>query len=253
MSYSAAYNKHKTMSNEVVTTGVAAPATEPKPKRKRSVINQAHARELTKAEGVGQAAKNSERLTVLSNREIDEAFADGLLDDVDSARTKAGEVVLNTTAHRNATATAKQAQKQLEAGLREVQKAAKQKYARTNRIVLGDYFIGKKLNSSQPNLAQTSQTIVARAASEKLPGFTAAKVKALGTQRQTWLDAQTAQGEAETAAINSRAELKTMLKSIKDRKIAVQLAADAEWPHTEHEHHGIRREFGLAATRPLAA
>ena len=134
-----------------------------------------------------------------------------------------------------------------------MQKAAKQKYARTNRIALGDYLIGQKLNGSRPNLEQTSQTIIGRATSDTLPGFTTARVKALGTQRQTWLVAQSAQAEAETAAMSARAELKAMVKSIKDRKIAIQLAADAQWPHTDEENSGVRKEFSLSPRRPLAA
>ena len=42
-----------------------------------------------------------------------------------------------------------------------------------------------------------------------------------------------------------------MLKSIDDRRVAIQLAADAEWPHTESEHAPIRKEFALATRRPM--
>ena len=240
------------MSNEAVTTGVAAPATViNKPKHSRSPLNQAFARELTRAEFVALAAQNAERVDALAAREIEGKSVTAFLGDVDTARTKMGEAVNHTTAHRNATAAEKQAAKQLEAGLREVQKGAKQKYARSNRIALADYFIGKKLNGSRPNLAQTSQTILGKLASDELPGITSAKVKSLGAQRQSWMDASETQVTAETAALSSRAELKTMLKSIKDQKIAIQLAADAEWPHTEEENSGTRKEFALSPKRPL--
>ncbi len=138
-------------------------------------------------------------------------------------------------------------------GLNEVQKAAKQKYARSNRIALGDYFVGKKLNGNRPNLLQTSQTIVNKLADDTLPGITAAKVKKLGTLRQDWIDAKTEQTESSTAAQSTRAELRTMLKSIGDRQVAVQLAADAEWPHTDKAHAAIRKEFGLSPRAPLKA
>jgi len=97
------------------------------------------------------------------------------------------------------------------------------------------------------------QAIITRLATDKLPGFTTAKVKALGTLRQTWVDAQETQALAETAALDSRAELNTMLKSIKDRRVAIQLAADAQWPHTDEENSGVRKEFALSPRRPLAA
>ena len=137
--------------------------------------------------------------------------------------------------------------------MQEVQKAAKQKYARTNRIVLGDFFVGKKLNGNRPNLLQTSQTILDKLAADALPGITPAKVKKLATLRQGWNDAKTAQTESGTAAQSARAELKAMLKSIENRKVAIQLAADAEWPHTGETHAAIRKEFGLSPRKPLQA
>ncbi|TAL04910.1 MAG: hypothetical protein EPO07_04530 [Verrucomicrobia bacterium] len=240
------------MNNEVVSTGVAAPATVINKTRKSpGPINQALARELSRAEFVGLAAQNAAYATGIGNRDIDGDFVSAFLDDVDAARTKMGAAVNHTTAHRGATAAEKKAAKQLEAGMREVQKAAKQKYARTNRIALADYFIGKKLNGSRSNLAQTSQTILGKVASDELPGITTAKVKALGAQRKSWLDASEAQVTAETAALDSRAELKTMIQSIKDRKLAIQLAADAEYPHTDEANAATRKEFALQPDRPL--
>ena len=241
------------MSDTIATTGVAAPATETKPKRSPGPINQAHARALSRAEFVATTAKNAAYASALEERDIEADFTDTLLADVGKGRDKAAEALANTTAHRNASATAKREAKKLEAGLREVQIAAKQKYARSNRIAMGDYLVGKKLNGTISNLAQTSQTLLNKAAGDKLPGFTAAKIKSLTTQRQTWLDAHATQAEAETAAMTARAELKTMLKSITDRRIAVQLAADAEWSHTEETNAAIRKEFALSAKQPLKA
>jgi len=240
------------MSNEVVPIGVAEPATViNKPKRVRGPLNQGHARELNRAEFVALAAQQSGRTAALAVREVDATFVSSLLADCDEARTKLGEAVNNTTAHRTATAAEQRAAKGLEAALREVQKAAKQKYARTNRIALADYFIGQRLNGSQPNLAQTSQTIIGKLANDELPGITTAKEKALGTLRQAWMDANEAQATAETAALDARAELTTMLKSIKDRRMAIQWAADAEWPHEDSEHAATRKEFALPPRRPL--
>ena len=95
--------------------------------------------------------------------------------------------------------------------LREVQKAAKQKYGRANRIALADYLVGKNLNGNKPNLAQTSQTLVDKLAEDKLPGFTTAKVKAVGTGRTTWMSAQATQVSAQSAAEDSGTEFKALL------------------------------------------
>jgi hypothetical protein len=234
-----------------VAAPVAEPTSTPKRKHSRGPLNKAHLRKLTKAEGVGQAAQNTDYAAPLAAREIDADFVTQFLSDTDDARTKAADALQHSTATQNATATEGKAAYTLVAGLQEVQKAAKQKYARTNRIALGDYFVGKKLNGNRPNLLQTSQTIVNKLADDTLPGITAAKVKKLGTLRQGWIAAKTAQTDSSTAAQSARAELKTMLKSIEDRKVAIQLAADAEWPHTDEANAAIRKEFGLSPRKPL--
>jgi hypothetical protein len=119
-------------------------------------------------------------------------------------------------------------------------------FCRANRIALGDYFIGKNLNGNRPNLMQTSQSIVKKIGSDTLPGITAAKVTRLKNQRAAWIAAHKAQGQSESDAQTARAELKTMLMSIDDRKVAIQLAADTQWPHSDAANAAIRREFGLS-------
>jgi len=232
---------------------VAAPVTEPKRKRKRGLLNQVHLRKLTKAEYIAQAAQQTERAPLLGARDIADTLVSKLLTDIEDARGKAAEAVNHSTAGQSATAHENKAAYALVGALQEVQKAAKQKYARTNRIALGDYFVGKKLNGSRPNLLQTSQSIINKLATDTLPGITAAKVKKLGTLRQTWIDANAAQTDAATAAQNARAELRTMLQSIEDRRVAIQLAADAEWPHTDESNAAVRREFGLSPRLPYQA
>lgn len=238
------------MPETTTTIGVAAPTAETKAKKSRGLINQAHARELNKAEAVAQAATNADRVAALASRDIDDEYVTAMVAEIGNAREKAGEALNNTTAQRAATAAQANAEAALVAGLQEAQKAAKQKYARSNRIALADYFVGQKLNGSKPNLAQTSQTMVDKLATDKLPGFTTAKVKALAALRTAWVDATETQAGAQSAALSARAELKTLLKSVTDRRVTVQLAADAEWPHTEAEYGGVRKEFALAAKRP---
>jgi hypothetical protein len=38
-----------------------------------------------------------------------------------------------------------------------------------------------------------------------------------------------------------------------DIQIALQLAADAEWPHSDEESAATRRDFGLSRTGPIKA
>jgi hypothetical protein len=49
-------------------------------------------------------------------------------------------------------------------------------------------------------------------------------------------------------AITARTAL---VKAIMDERIAVQYAADAEWPYTNKANAGIRREFFLPPDRPF--
>ena len=170
-----------------------------------------------------------------------------------TARTKAHAAVDHTLAAKSATADETTAAYKLIAGLQEVQKAAKQKYGRKNRIALAAYLIGKKLNGSRPNLLQTSQSIVEKVTDDTLPGFTTAKIKAVNTLRTKWIEANGKQTDSRSASLTTRAELKTLLKSIDERRAAIQNAADAEWPHTDPENAGPRKDFVLPVNRPLAA
>jgi len=241
------------MNETTTSTGVTAPVTETKTKKSRSPINQAYLKELTKAETVVAAARNEDRTTALANRDIDDQVVTAAFTTVSNAREKAAEVILKNTAQREATAAHTNTGKALLKLLREVQTAAKQKYARTNRLALADYFVGRKLNGSQPNLAQTSQTIIEKLAGDKLPGFTPSRVKAVETARTNWVNSTEAQNAAATAATEVRDEFKTLLKSVNDSRVAIQLAADAEWPHSEEEHRGVRKEFALPVNQPAKA
>lgn len=232
-------------------TAVAAPAPAIKPKRTRGLLNVAHLQKLTNAESVAEAAQDEDRVASLAAREITAVFVTELVDDTDEARAKAAAAVQHSTATKTATAADDKAAHLLLAAMQEVQKAAKQKYARTNRIALDDYFVGKKLNGNRPNLLQTSQNLITKLGSDTLPGITAGKVTKLKNLRVAWIAARAAQTDSASAAQSTRAELKTLLKSIEDRKVAIQLAADAEWPHTDPENAALRKEFGLPSRKPL--
>ncbi len=241
------------MIDNAENTAAAAPVAEPKRKRTRGPLNQSHLRKLTKAEGIGQAAQSTEYTAALAARDITALFIMEFMDDTEEARIRAADAVMYGTAAKNATADEDKAAHRLLAAMQEVQKAAKQKYARMNRIALGDYFVGKPLNGNRANLLQTSQTIINKVATDVLPGINGAKKTNLRTLRQAWIDANGAKTDSSTFARSARAELKTMIKWIEDRRVAIQLAADAEWPHTDPENAAIRKEFGLSPRKPLHA
>ena len=61
----------------------------------------------------------------------------------------------------------------------------------------------------------------------------------------------TTQTGSQSDATTARTALEAMVKAITDKRIAVQYAADAEWPYTNKANAGIRREFFLPTDRPF--
>jgi hypothetical protein len=232
-------------------TAATVPVVEPKPKRLRGALNKKHLQKLSTAESVAAAAQSETYAASIGNREITKEFVDQFVANITSARDKAAEALRFETASSSATAEHAKAEKALHAALKEVQKAAKQKYARTNRVALRNYFVGDKLNGSVPNLAQTSQTILKKLAVDQLPGFTPEKVKAIDAARTGWFQAKAAQATNLAFAQEARADFKALLQQVDDARITIQLAADAEWPHTDEANAGIRKEFGLSSKRAM--
>ncbi len=234
----------------VATASGTAPVAA-KTNRNPSIVNQRQARLLTRAEQSAVAAQHPDRADAMAARGISAELADGVVTDVEQARDKVALIVASVTARKMATVEEKRTARALLDGMREVQKAAKQKYARTNRLALDDYFVGRHLNGNRPNLLQTSQAFLDKLAVDALPGFTAAKIKKLKDARKLWVDANAEQLKQATATTTARAELAELMVSIEDRRLQIQLAADAEWPHTDSAHAGIRKEFVMPPRRPV--
>lgn len=234
----------------------SAPAASPKPakaKRTPGLLNQEHMRKLDKTDSIVTATQEENRADALAAREITADLVTEVVENIAAARAKAGEIVQHRADTRVATEAEAIAAEKLIGGLQEVQKAAKQKYAKTNRPALIAYFVGKPLNGSRANLSQTSQSIVDKAGADTLPGYTLAKSKALIALRKTWVAANKQQTDSATAAKTALADFKVLLKSIETKRAEIQLAADAEWPHTDEANAAIRREFRLPANRPHQA
>jgi hypothetical protein len=115
--------------------------------------------------------------------------------------------------------------------------------------MLKDYSVGARLNKNRPTLEQLSEAIIKKLAGDTLPGITPVKVTNLGTLRKAYMDANKAQGDAQADATGEREAVKAQVKSITDRRIQIQYAVDAEWPHTDRANRGIRRAFSCRSTR----
>lgn len=176
---------------------------------------------------------------------------DLLLTDIGEARKKAADAIQSTTAKEVATKNEENAQRNLLIAMAEVQAAARQKYARTDPTKLADYFIGQKLDESRALLEEYSAGIIEKLATDTLPGITAGKIAALGTLRTAYVNANATQGTEQSDATDERIELAAMLKSITDRRMTIQFAADAEWPYTTAANAGVRKEFKLPPGQPF--
>ncbi len=81
----------------------------------------------------------------------------------------------------------------------------------------------------------------------QLDALTKAKQIAIAAKNPAYTTQTAAQSDATTA----RAELDEMLKSITQRRMTLQFAADAEWPWHDPAHAGIRKEFYLPPGMPF--
>lgn len=215
--------------------------------------NEALLKELHKAEKVCLKAQTAEYAVKLALREITPEEVTATLTKILQARAKAALAALATqatTGKQGVTGREESLKTTLLACVAEIQKAAKQK-ARKTPLNLDDYFVGKRLDKSRALLEQLAGQIIAKAGTSSLPGITPAKITAATTALNAYVAVETDQSGAQSDATDERAALKTMVREITDTRIAIQLAADAEWPHGDPANAAERREFQLPVDRPL--
>jgi len=141
------------------------------------------------------------------------------------------------------------AAKALVALVREFQARARQKHFSKNPDALAAYGIGLKISNSRALLEGWGQTIHDKTATDKLPKITETKRAALKAALQTYKDTQTGQSGAIGQASGTRIDRDSLVEEATERRMWLQFAADAEWPHTDPANTPIRREFQLPANR----
>jgi len=134
-----------------------------KRRQTHALLNKAQTIELNKAKKIYTTALRCR--AVLQLRGITDLFLAGLIRQIDLCRQKSSEAMQQTILKENYTAEERLAKKALIKSISEIQSAAKQKYARSQPIMLQDYCIGKDLDSSRAALEQYSLNIL-----EKLGG-----------------------------------------------------------------------------------
>ena len=136
-------------------------------------------------------------------------------------------------------------------GTQRSEAAAKQKYSRTAKAQMKDYFVGEKLETSRATLVQAADSVAEKLKTDTLPGINAAKVANLKTLREAYVGANAAQSDAQSKASRERDSIEADVKSITDRRAQIQLAAEAQWPASSTSNAPVRREFQLPPDRPF--
>ncbi len=224
-----------------------------KKKVTRGPVNQKHVDALDKASLVTTAAKKTDYAAKLAESEINADFVDQLVSDVAATSARIGKAGDLTSDVRVATAAEAQAQQSLLSGIKGIQAAAKQKYARTTPQQMKDYYVGEDIDSSRARVLQVADAIIAKLVTDTLPGVNAAKVTALKSMRAAYFGANAGQTGTQSQASTERNTVEDAVKSVTDRRIAIQFAADGIWQSDNKANAPIRREFQLPVDRPFTA
>lgn len=236
-----------------------APAPAPsEPGTTPSPLNEAQLASLTKTEEICRTALKADYLRELITLEdgeepgeddVSEAAIKAILTLCEAARGKGSAAVSATGQKEQSTAEEEKAEKSLIALVREFQARARQKHFSKNPAALAEYGIGLKISNSRALLEGWAQTIHDKTATDKLPKITETKRAALKAALQTYKDTQTGQTGAIGQASGTRLDRNALVEQATERRLWLQFAADAEWPHTNPANTPIRREFQLPATR----
>jgi hypothetical protein len=236
-----------------------APTPEPnEPGSSPSPLNEAQLASLTKTEEICRTALKEDNLLALITLEegeepgdddVSEAAIKAILTLCETARGKGSAAVSATGLKKQSTAEEEKAEEALVALIREFQARARQKHFSKNPDALAEYGIGIKISNSRALLEGWGQTIYDKTSTDKLPKITATKRASLKAALQAYKDTQTGQTGAIGQASGTRIDRNALVEQATERRMWLQFAADAEWPHTDPANTPIRREFQLPANR----
>ncbi|HEY5232720.1 MAG TPA: hypothetical protein VIK35_04215 [Verrucomicrobiae bacterium] len=216
----------------------------------KSFFNQAQLAALSVADDVCAAAQKTDYAAALAPREIDPASVAQLVLDIKACRDLAASAAQSTTLKQSDTGGAHTAVDNLMTAIHEIQAAARQKYARTNPVMMHDYMVSQRINQNQNIVKQSVDSIIAKLGKDTLPGITPVKVASLQPLLDAYMSAIANPTGDHSAAIKLRAQRDAALQSINDRRATIQFAADAEWPFNVDANAGVRGEFDLPLHQP---
>jgi hypothetical protein len=243
------------MNTNETSTGPAPAGDNPEnstKRRGRAGLNQAEIRELNLAEQYVAVASRPERLAVLTHSEITAEFLAAVTEGIKAARGHGASATQHDTGKESATLSQQEAKENLITAMRCVQAAAKRMYARTQPEKLDDYAVGKKIDASRPVLEELSAQMLAKLNTERPPSINTTFITKLAGARSEFMAAGDLQGSKQSAASAAREARRALVRTIKDRRLEIQYAADGAWPPGQPGNAAIRREFGLPPDRFLS-
>jgi hypothetical protein len=230
-------------------TATPPPSETAKSKRNRSLINQAHAAELTLAGELVNTARKTTYAPKLADEEIDGPFIDALVLKIDQANSLLASAGGKTAEKKTTTDNEEELKETLLELIGKVQARAKRKYAKAGDPQRAKYYIGQHIGNSRPLLEAASQAIIERLATDTLPGMKPADVTALQAARTAYTTVQTTQSGDQSDATTARSQLDAKVKEVAELRRQIQYAADAAWPATKKTNAGVRTEFKIPPDR----
>ncbi len=239
------------------TSSTTPPAPGPTPEaastRAPNPFNKAQIEEMSKGERIFNTALTDPYKAVCIKRKVPEAKVQEYLTRILAARNQTSTAGDSANAIGGGTLDEEQAQLELLTHMRTVQAAAKQKYARTNPELLETFDVGTDVTQSRPVMEQSSQNLLTKAGDHDLPGIDTQFVTDMTGSRKTFVDVNVNQGAQTVQAQKDRLKRDEFIGEIKDARIEIQYAMEAEFPPTKPENAAVRRLFDLPANRPFNA
>jgi len=209
----------------------------PKKKQAKGLFNKEQLAALATATEVATAAQEPDHKAALAKQGITDTWLTAFTTKVTQTNAKVIEANSEQEDSEDETSEAKDSREKLTALLRNLQKAANQKYRmlatdddpETNFDPRG-YLVGKPLHPNQQGFLAIARALSAKAKTDDLPG--------VGTTEITTLDAAIEQHAADLAAQpkgrqdanQATAQRNALIETINSHRIALQYAADRAYP-----------------------
>ena len=226
------------------------------PRRKQAEIARTLLHELQEAKAVVDAAQNTAFAPELAEFEITPQQVSQLAAQVEQGLQLSADVVAGRRDEKVATATDNEDKTSLVATIERVQTGAHLKWDAESdpdikRRNLERYFIGSHLeNLADARLENVAQTILANLQSETLPSVKAPQIAALTDALAQWLQTEEGADPSPTAQGNY-ANLLALVKTIKNGRRQLQIAANAAFPYRLPSSVDARKAFHLPLRRPF--